>query len=1131
MLGTKTKQLASLLLSTFLIATSCLYVGAVPEEKKAPLESLDQIHATGYKPHTNDDIEWLKKNAVKAKKIAPNQLGLERINKDKKLRGEKELDLSAVPLGEEVVSYSDFEGKDMLKAAPETSLTRQSVTLPSHVDNSELPYFPPIRNQGGIGSCTAFSSTYYQMTHMTAMARGWNTKNDSDNINKFSPKWPHNMNNGGDNSGSGEIPNYRVLKEHGAALWADFPYSGDASDPKNYREWCTNPAVWRNAANYKIDKMGCVDLSTTLNNTFITSPTDEDLTNIKGLLNNGYVLVVDTGISYWITGNLKNDPSTPADDAYANQQVCLLAQSSANHSMTVVGYDDTVWSDINNNNIVDPGEKGAFKIANSWGTGDGNNGFRWFAYDALNKVSSVQAAPSYTRQFGWDNNRAYWITAKNPYTPKLLAQFTLNHRYRSQVEVSLGYSDTTKTTPDKIKVYHSLLYKVGGNYAFDGSTTPCDGIFTLDYSDLIEASENLAGIAKRWYVIFKDHSQDNIPLIIKDFKLVNAAGNVLASSTANFPIVTDGGQSILSLDYTLTGSTNENPAWKYKTGMSSPKSSLGLASSNGKLYAIGGYGLLGTTYNTVEEYNPSTDSWTTKTSMPTTRHSFGIAEVNGKIYVMGGLAGSSVTNIVEEYNPQTNTWTTKAPMPTNKREFAVAVLDGKIYTIGGGNGSIDTLSSVEEYNPQTNTWTTKASLNTSRKHISAAVSNGKIYTFGGLHYGQYYHDLKSVEEYNPTTNTWTFKADMSSSRQAYQSVEYNGKIYILGGVDNDVTAIYDTTTNTWDSAEVLPSGRCNFGCAKLNNRIYLAGGTINSTSSFSNFVNTLLEYVPQGTWTVKTMMPAPMPYTASSENAGKIYVTGGFNTSTYSSTAIVQAFDPQTGTWAWRAPMNSARKSHGSAALNNKIYVVGGFNNSFLNSVEEYDPSTNVWTTKANMPTARHSLGVAAVNGKLYALGGIKSSGVISNEVEEYNPLTNSWISKGTMPTPRESFAIAVVNNKIYVIGGTTTGAPSGRTNLVQEYDPSTNTWTTKSNMPTSRDDLAAATAYGKIYAIGGMVSLVGETSAVEEFDPISNTWNKKAGLLNSREGLSAATVNEKIFAIGGWQSGNIISAVEEFIP
>ncbi len=44
------------------------------------------------------------------------------------------------------------------------------------------------------------------------------------------------------------------------------------------------------------------------------------------------------------------------------------------------GYDDNIWVDINSNGTVDSGEKGAFRIANSWGTGWGEGGYGWLPY-------------------------------------------------------------------------------------------------------------------------------------------------------------------------------------------------------------------------------------------------------------------------------------------------------------------------------------------------------------------------------------------------------------------------------------------------------------------------------------------------------------------------------------------------------------------------------------------------------------------------------------------------------------------------------------------------------------------------------------------------------------------------------
>ncbi len=46
-------------------------------------------------------------------------------------------------------------------------------------------------------------------------------------------------------------------------------------------------------------------------------------------------------------------------------------------------------------------------------------------------------------------------------------------------------------------------------------------------------------------------------------------------------------------------------------------------------------------------------------------------------------------NTVEAYDPTTNTWTTKAPMPTPRSHMAAGVVNDIIYVVGGSDGSTD----------------------------------------------------------------------------------------------------------------------------------------------------------------------------------------------------------------------------------------------------------------------------------------------------------------------------------------------------------------------------------------------------------------------------------------------------------
>ena len=56
---------------------------------------------------------------------------------------------------------------------------------------------------------------------------------------------------------------------------------------------------------------------------------------------------------------------------------------SGSHAMAVVGYDDNYQITVNGQTLI-----GAFKLANSWGSSWGNNGYVWVVYDALRTTSS-----------------------------------------------------------------------------------------------------------------------------------------------------------------------------------------------------------------------------------------------------------------------------------------------------------------------------------------------------------------------------------------------------------------------------------------------------------------------------------------------------------------------------------------------------------------------------------------------------------------------------------------------------------------------------------------------------------------------------------------------------------------------
>ncbi|MDP4180506.1 MAG: kelch repeat-containing protein, partial [Bacillota bacterium] len=858
---------------------SSMAYGADPNSShslKANQPSQTSTLGLGERQPTKEEINWANKHMSKNRPIRNNKLAIKRINDELKLKGQPQINInSAVPMGKEVSAQVDATSASTTTLSSNTSSTSATV-LPSFIDNSTLACFPPIGDQNPLSSCVAFSTTYYQFTHMTGLLRNWDVKNDTTNTKKFSPSWTYNIGNSGADNGMSIYGAYGILSDDGALTWANFPY-----DNTNYKKWPITSDLWLDAIKYRADQSGNVEISDTAvprnDDTPVTSATDPDLNLLKNYLNNGYVLSFATYIWSWQFKDIGNDPLTTVDDPFVGKKICYARATNnsydGRHVMTVVGYNDNIWTDINGNGVVDrdKGEMGAFKVANSWGANSNNNmdnGFYWVAYDALNRVSSVPGAPTFAhRSVAFNNdpnnessehNDLYWITAKESYNPSLSAVFTVSHSKRSQMKIEVGYSDTNTTTPIKTQSFYALTYAGGGfqrnyiknnyydysgDYAFDGTgngagNTICNGNFTVDFSDMVKSDNLATGATRRWYLNVMDGSTDGKSLTVTGFSLINSSGTVLAS-TGNISRTVDGNTTTIYLDYALG---TPQSVWTNKANAPVYRADSASASYNNEIYIAGGVDDNFTAQNTLWSYNPANGAWTGKANMNESRSEAGAATLLNKIYVAGGFNNSSL-NSIEEYNPSNNTWVSKTNMPTARNCLGVASANGKIYAIGGlCNGA--TVNTVEEYDPTTDTWKTKASMPTARHSFGIVSYNGKIYVIGGTTAAG--TKCSTVEAYDPLNDIWdTTKASMPTSRDGLACTAYNGKIYAVGGtqaggVISGKTEVFDPSTNVWTTSANLNNARALLNAVCANNKLYTFLG-IDATSNLSNKVE---EYAP-----------------------------------------------------------------------------------------------------------------------------------------------------------------------------------------------------------------------------------------------------------------------------------------------
>jgi N-acetylneuraminic acid mutarotase len=212
-------------------------------------------------------------------------------------------------------------------------------------------------------------------------------------------------------------------------------------------------------------------------------------------------------------------------------------------------------------------------------------------------------------------------------------------------------------------------------------------------------------------------------------------------------------------------------AWKALKPMPTKRGAPVAAAAGGKIYIIGG-----ATSNpneaflhpqrphrsidTVEEYDPATDSWRPRTAMPTPRNHAVAGVVNGKVYVIGGrtgtafiTAGSSNIDVVEEYDPAKDQWgPPRAKMPTARSAMAAGVIEGRIYVCGGESQDarmMQTFRTLEAYDPASNTWSVLPPMSVPRHGLAGAAIgdrlhfvSGSVQSAGtGVHVDADYHDV------------------------------------------------------------------------------------------------------------------------------------------------------------------------------------------------------------------------------------------------------------------------------------------------------------------------------------------------------------------------------------------------------
>lgn len=255
---------------------------------------------------------------------------------------------------------------------PQLTLTTESAatTLLDVVDNSQLQYFPPIFQQIG-GSCAQAAGIGYIFTYEINRERDVAANT---NTNLYPHMHTYNFLHK-NNKGSNTIDGWRIAQENGIPneVVYDNPYV--EGDPEVLLFWMSGYEKYYSAMNNRISGYWSIEFDISGNNFDLVQHWINDhnagkTTGGIAKLSTVLVEIIDYG-TY--------EPGLPqAGKKFVKQ---WGTDPGSKHALTIVGYDDEVKYDWNNDgqytntdDINDDGEVnmwdweiGAVKLANSWG--------------------------------------------------------------------------------------------------------------------------------------------------------------------------------------------------------------------------------------------------------------------------------------------------------------------------------------------------------------------------------------------------------------------------------------------------------------------------------------------------------------------------------------------------------------------------------------------------------------------------------------------------------------------------------------------------------------------------------------------------------------------------------------------
>jgi len=358
---------------------------------------------------------------------------------------------------------------------PEHYKDSRAPLLPYALDNSTQPFFRPPFNQSGY-PCGQAALVGYNFTYEINCKRNL-PGNDPDNQypTHFVWNWMNAANNYG---GVSYYHSMEVLRDVGTPTVSE--YGGmSAGGPER---WMTGYDDYYSAMHNRITQAY----------------------NIRTDTYDGFMT-----LKYWLFDHLDGSPVGGLASFYANQpyqyslppgtpeagkHVCIGWSSSSSHALTIVGWNDSIrWDynndgqytndiDINGDEIIDmkDWEIGGFKFVNSYGgvPGWGDEGFCYMMYKTVADKFG---------EGGYWNSTSNVLRVKEDCSPQITYKVKIKYTCRNQLNVTAGVSSNISATEPEHEISFPIFNNQGSCLYMQGGETEEDKTieFGLDVTPLL----------------------------------------------------------------------------------------------------------------------------------------------------------------------------------------------------------------------------------------------------------------------------------------------------------------------------------------------------------------------------------------------------------------------------------------------------------------------------------------------------------------------------------------------------------------------------------------------------------------------------------------------------------------------